>query len=44
MRFELPYSAIRGEILILQITVFNYMEEDLDVGLFSFRYILFGIG
>ncbi|VDI72534.1 Hypothetical predicted protein [Mytilus galloprovincialis] len=31
MRFELPYSAIRGEILILQITVFNYMEEDLDV-------------
>ncbi|XP_071165262.1 CD109 antigen-like [Mytilus edulis] len=31
MRFELPYSAIRGEILILQLTVFNYMEEDLDV-------------
>ncbi|CAC5405668.1 CD109 [Mytilus coruscus] len=32
MRLELPYSAIRGEILILQITVFNYMNEDLEVG------------
>ncbi|VDI12906.1 CD109 antigen [Mytilus galloprovincialis] len=31
MRFELPYSAIRGETLILQITVFNYRNEDLKV-------------
>ncbi|CAG2193401.1 CD109 [Mytilus edulis] len=31
MRFELPYSAIRGETLILQITVFNYRNEDLQV-------------
>ncbi|CAC5397371.1 CD109 [Mytilus coruscus] len=31
IRLELPYSVIRGEILILQTTVFNYMEEDLNV-------------
>ncbi|XP_063425362.1 CD109 antigen-like [Mytilus trossulus] len=31
IRLELPYSVIRGEILILQTTIFNYMEEDLNV-------------
>ncbi|VDI44666.1 Hypothetical predicted protein [Mytilus galloprovincialis] len=31
IRIELPYSVIRGEILILQTTIFNYMEEDLNV-------------
>lgn len=31
MRFELPYSAIRGEVIILQITVFNFLQKDLSV-------------
>ncbi|XP_071158706.1 CD109 antigen-like isoform X2 [Mytilus edulis] len=31
IRIELPYSVMRGEILILQTTIFNYMEEDLNV-------------
>ncbi|XP_052071276.1 CD109 antigen-like [Mytilus californianus] len=31
MRFELPFSAIRGEIIIVQITVFNYLDQDQQV-------------
>ncbi|XP_063427674.1 CD109 antigen-like [Mytilus trossulus] len=31
MRFELPYSAIRGEVIIVQATVFNYLDQDLQV-------------
>ncbi|XP_052103757.1 CD109 antigen-like [Mytilus californianus] len=31
MRFELPYSAIRGEIIIVQATVFNYLDQDQQV-------------
>lgn len=31
MRFELPNSAIRGEVIILQITVFNFLQKDLSV-------------
>ncbi|XP_052103778.1 CD109 antigen-like [Mytilus californianus] len=31
MRFELPFSAIRGEIIIVQVTVFNYLNQDQQV-------------
>ncbi|XP_063430935.1 CD109 antigen-like [Mytilus trossulus] len=31
MRFELPYSAIRGEVIIVQATVFNYLDQDQQV-------------
>ncbi|XP_052103755.1 CD109 antigen-like [Mytilus californianus] len=31
MRFELPFSAIRGEIIIVQATVFNYLDRDQQV-------------
>ncbi|CAC5407219.1 CD109 [Mytilus coruscus] len=31
MRFELPFSAIRGEIIIVQVTVFNYLDQDQQV-------------
>ncbi|XP_052103753.1 CD109 antigen-like [Mytilus californianus] len=31
MRFELPFSAIRGEIIIVQVTVFNYLKKDQQV-------------
>ena len=28
---NLPYSVVRGEQLVLQAIVFNYMERDVDV-------------
>ncbi|XP_052103780.1 CD109 antigen-like [Mytilus californianus] len=31
LRFELPFSAIRGEIIIVQATVFNYLDQDQQV-------------
>ncbi|CAG2257034.1 CD109 [Mytilus edulis] len=31
MRFELPFSAIRGEVIIVQATVFNYLDQDQQV-------------
>ncbi|VDI14360.1 Hypothetical predicted protein [Mytilus galloprovincialis] len=31
MRFELPFSAIRGEVIIVQVTVFNYLDQDQQV-------------
>lgn len=31
MRFELPYSAVRGEILIVRISLFNYLKRNISV-------------
>lgn len=37
MRFELPFSAIRGEVIIVQATVFNYLDQDQQVKWFSWN-------
>ena len=34
INMNLPYSVVRGEQVVLQINVFNYMGQDLDVCIF----------